>query len=196
MNTAIIDAIQSGQWVAVSDAVDREHEVDLVIPAQHITVEQMAFMIRHTSGIICVAMKEDRLRQLGLERLPTTNPSHFDTPFTMSVDYKPATRGGVSAQERVATVHALTDLHAAPGDFGRPGHVFPLQAHSQGLHGRQGHTEAALYLMEHAQQYPAAVIGELMNDDGTMMRGDELNHFLLHHHIPLVSINELLNEHA
>ena len=194
MNAEVLNAIQSVQFVAVSDATNRENETDLVIAAQAITVEQMAFMIRHTSGIICVAMQEDRLRQLGLVLLSTTNPSHFGTPFTMPVDYKPAIRGGVSAQERVATIHALTNPATAPDDLGRPGHVFPLQVHAQGLRARQGHTEAALELMQLGEQYPAAVISELMNDNGTMMRGDDLKQFLELNHIPLVRIAELLNE--
>lgn len=191
MNKALLTTVQHGEFVAVSDADDRENEVDLVIAADAVTQEQMAFMIRHTSGIICVAMKRERLHQLGLEQLRTTNPSHFGTPFTMPVDFKPRTRGGVSATERVATVRALIDPNTDPKDLGRPGHVFPLLANENGLKGRQGHTEAAMTLMERAGRYPAAVISELMNDDGSMMRGDELRQFLEQHHIPLVSIDEL-----
>lgn len=187
----IVEHLQQGGIVAVTDDEQRENEADLILAATHITQEQMAFCIRNTSGIICVAMQEERLRALGLERLPTDNPAHFDTPFTMSVDVKEGTRGGVSAEERTATVHALVDDSIDPSAFGRPGHVFPLVAHAGGLAARQGHTEAGVALMQLAGMYPAAVIAELMNEDGTMMRGNTLREFTTQHDIPLISIDDI-----
>lgn len=184
--------MQEGGIVVVSDAQDREHEADLIMAAEHITTEQMAFFIQHTSGIICVPMKSERLAELELERLSTNNPSNFDTPFMMPVDLKSATIGGVSAAERTATVRALVDSTTKPEDLGRPGHVFPLMAHPQGLAEREGHTEAGVALMEPSSLTPAAVIGELMNSDGTMMRGQELEVFVEEHHLPHCTIADII----
>jgi len=184
----------AGSFVAVSDDASREDEADLVIAAEHVTEQQMAFLIRNTSGIICVPMQAKRLEQLGLELLQKSqhNTAHFGTPFTMPVDYLPTSRGGVSAEERVSTIRALLDPTTKPEDFGRPGHVFPLQAHPEGLRGRQGHTEAALALLQLAGLQPVAVIGELMDEHGKMMRGDVLHTFLAMHDIPLCTIADIL----
>ncbi len=191
MIDAVLEALSQGKCVAVTDAVDREDEADLVIAAQFITEEQMAFMIRHTSGILCVPMTHERLMQLDIPLLSSTHSTRFGTPMAMPVDYLPTSRGGVSAQERVSTVRALIDPKTQPSDFGRPGHVFPLQAHPQGLAGRRGHTEAAIVLMERCGLYPAAVIGELMDDRGKMLRGDVLHDFLEEHHISFCTINDI-----
>ncbi len=188
----IIATLQRGQFVAVSDHEDREDEADLVVAAEHVTTEQMAFLIRYTSGIITVPMLPTRAEELKLELLRTDNPANFDTPFMMPVDLKSGTRGGVSAAERVATVRALVDPTTSPEELGRPGHVFPLRAKAGGLAARQGHTEASIHLMQQAGLQPIAVIGELMNDDGTMMRGELLQAFLSQHEIPLISIAALL----
>ncbi len=188
---SIVQRIREGDFVAVQDDANREDETDLVIAAEAITDKQMAFLIRYTSGIIAVPMKRGRLQELKLDLLTEQNTANFGTPFTMPVDLSAGTRGGVSAHERVLTIKALINIQTAPEDLGRPGHIFPLEAHAGGLAERVGHTEAALYLMEQAEMYPAAVIGELMNNDGTMMRGDALNAFLAIHSIPLVTISEL-----
>lgn len=190
--TAAVEQLQQGTFVAVSDDNDREHEADLIIAAEYITVEQMAFLIRHTSGIICTPITAQRQQELDLPRLQSSNPSHFDTPFTMPIDYMPATRGGVSAEERTATVHALVDPQTDPNDFGKPGHVFPLVAVEGGVLERSGHTEAAMDLMKLANLKPVSVIGELMNTDGTMMRGSSLEAFLEEHNILHITIAELV----
>lgn len=194
MNTDdIIAAIGRGEMVVVSDDPDRENEADLIVAAEKVTAPQMAFMIRYTSGIITVPMKSDRLQELGLARLESDNPATFDTPFVMPVDFTPKTRGGVSAEERIATIQALVDPATDPSDLGRPGHVFPLQAHADGLRGRNGHTEAGVHLVEQAGLYPAAVIGELMNDDGTMMAGEQLASFVKEHGFLHCSIQDLID---
>ena len=188
---AVILEIKTGGIVAISDDEAREDEADLIVAAELITVEQMAFLIRYTSGIITVPMTAERLIELEIEVLKSDNPANFNTPFALPVDLKSATRGGVSAAERLATVRALVDPATRPVELGRPGHVFPLQVHPDGLAGRQGHTEAALELMKRAGLQPIAVIGELMNDDGTMMRGKGLLDFLELNNIPLASIEAL-----
>lgn len=186
--------LQKGLFVAVSDNSDREDEADLVIAAEFITEEQMAFLIRHTSGIITVPMTKEQLDRLQLPLLTNNNTANFGTPFAIPVDLKNGTRGGVSARERVLTVRALVDPNTKPEDLGRPGHIFPLQGHSGGLQARQGHTEAALALLSLANLQPIGVIGELMNDDGTMMRGDSLHTFLEKHDIPHISIESISQE--
>lgn len=190
----IRDRLRSGQFVAVTDDTNREDEADLVIAAEHITTEQMAFLIRYTSGIICVPMKRERLEALGLRLLTDDNTAKFGTPFAMPVDYLPTSRGGVSAEERVQTIRALIDPHTQPADLGRPGHVFPLAADPRGLRGRQGHTEAAIALMELSGLHAYAVIGELMDDRGSMYRGEALHAFLREHDIPLCSIADIKKE--
>ncbi len=186
-----ITAIQQGEFAIVIDHQDREDEADLVIAAEKITVPQMAFLIRHSSGIICVPMEQQRLQELELSLLQSDTPAKFNTPFTMPVDYLPTSRGGVSAQERVDTVHALIDPKASAKDFGRPGHVFPLEVDQNGLASRLGHTEASIELIERAGLYPAAVIGELLNTDGSMMRGERVSAFARRHSIPYCTIAEI-----
>lgn len=190
---AIVTAIREGKMVVVSDDPDRENEADLIVAAEKMTVEQMAFMIRYTSGIITVPMKMERLKELGIERLTSDTPATFDTPFAMAVDYTPTTRGGVSAQERINTIRALIDPQTDPADLGRPGHVFPLVAHPEGLRARNGHTEAAIELVQRAGLTPAAVIGELMNDDGTMMEGEQLRAFVAEHGFEYCSIKDIVD---
>lgn len=188
----VIRQLRRGHAVVVQDDRDREHEADLVIAAEKITVKQMAFMIRWTSGIITVPMTRKRLRALHLSRLRSKTPSRFGTAMVMPVDFIPTTRGGVSAKERVATIRALCNLKTKPEELGRPGHVFPLQAHARLLNGRQGHTEAAITLLNAAHCQPIAVIGELMNEDGTMMRSPRLQNFCRKHHFITITIRDII----
>ncbi len=174
----LVAALQKGEMVVVSDRDDREDEADLIASAAHMTEEQMAHIIRYTSGIITVPMTQARLDELDLALIQSDNRASFETAFTMSVDFKPTTRGGVSAAERLSTVKALLDPATDPEDLGRPGHVFPLRAHPEGVLARDGHTEASIELMRLAGLPLVAVIGELINDDGSMMRGDTLDSFV------------------
>lgn len=189
----LIQELRKGHFVVIQDNHGREDEADLVIAAEKITEKKMAFMIRWTSGIITVPMRRKRLRELKLARLRSQMPARFGTAMTIPVDFIPTSRGGVSAKERVATIRALCATKTKPTDLGRPGHVFPLEAHARLLAGRQGHTEAAMTLLHAAQMQPIGVIGELMNDDGTMMRGRMLQNFCRRHHIPMITIVQLQN---
>lgn len=188
-----IRAIGEGRMVALVDDAHRENEADIVIAAEHITEQQMAFLIRYTSGIICVPITQEKYRALGVPLLTSSQPARFGTPFTMPLDYISDTTSGVSAHDRVATVRALARDNISLSDFGMPGHVFPLVEAVGGLRARQGHTEGSLHLMRLAGVRPIAVIGELMNDDGTMMRGNVLINFLQRHTIPLCSIEDLFS---
>lgn len=185
-------AFAKGQMVVVTDDNSRENEGDLVVAASHCTVENMAFMIRHTSGIICAPLTKKLAAKLDLPSMVEKNSSAYNTAFTVSVDSKHETTTGISAAERTATVNRLANSSSAPWDFVRPGHVFPLIAKENGVLSRSGHTEAAVDLCKLAGLPEVAVIGELMNDDGTVQHGEELSNFVAKHGLPILSVADLI----
>ncbi len=187
-----IDAIAAGEFVIVVDFPDRENEGDLILAAERATPEKLAFMVRHTSGLICVPMTGQRLDELELPLMVARNTDSHNTAFTVSVDYLGGTTTGISAADRATTIRALTDQDTKPADLARPGHVFPLRYREGGVLVRPGHTEAAVDLARLAGLYPAGVLCEIVNDDGTMMRGRALEHFAMTHDIPMVSIAEMV----
>jgi len=169
-----IAAIAAGQLVVVVDDTDRENEGDLIMAASKATPEQIAFMIRHTSGIICVPMPPDRAAALNLEPMVANNLDPFRTAFTVSVDYKVGMTTGIAATERASTIRALAGGNSHAADFIRPGHIFPLLAREGGVLARSGHTEAGVDLARLAGLEPAGVLAEVVNDDGTVKRLPEL----------------------
>lgn len=182
---------KSGKIIIVTDAENRENEADLVFAGESATQEKLAFMIRYTSGIICVAITADRAKKLQLPQMVTDNQDDKKTAFTVSVDYKVGITTGISAQERANTILALANDQTKSSDLLRPGHIFPLVASTDLLKSRQGHTEAAVELCLLADQKPVGVIAELVNDDGTMMRAATLEQFAQKHKLPIISIMEL-----
>ncbi len=186
-----VQRLQAGEMVIVIDDPDRENEGDLVMAAQFATPANMAFMVRHTTGIICAPMTDARADQLGLPLMVTTNTDPHGTAFTVSVDAV-GTGTGVSAGARAATVAALAASTTSADDLRVPGHIFPLRARAGGVLERGGHTEAAVDLLRLAEVDEVAVIGELVADDGDMMRGQELMRFAAQHDLPVVSIAELV----
>ncbi len=189
-----IDAIRRGEFVVVVDDEDRENEGDLIIAAEKMTPEKMAFMIRHTSGVICLPMEGDRLDQLRLPLMVagTENTEGQRTAFTVSVDAKHGTTTGISAADRSATVLALMDPHTTADDLAKPGHVFPLRYRDGGVLKRAGHTEAGVDLARLAGMQPAGVLAEIVNDDGTMRRLPDLEKFAEEHDLVLISIADLI----
>ncbi len=185
-------AIRRGELLVVVDDDDRENEGDLIGAAARITPEQMAFMIRHTSGIICAPMTRADARRLNLEPMVATNDAPLATAFTVSVDYREGLTTGISAAERAATARALADPASAPSDFVRPGHVFPLVARPGGVLIRSGHTEAAVDLCRLAGERPVGVISELVNDDGTVKRGEQVLSFAREHGLKIISVADLI----
>ena len=183
---------KGGGFVIVTDDEKRENEGDLFLLASAATTEKLAFMIRYTSGVICVAMTESRSRQLHLPLMVKNNQDTKRTAFTVTVDAKAGITTGISAEERARTITLLADQTATAEDFIRPGHIFPLIAHEAGLKGRQGHTEAVVELCRLAEDVEVGVISELVNEDGSMMRGEELQEFSRKQDIPIVTIGELL----
>ncbi|TAU84033.1 3,4-dihydroxy-2-butanone-4-phosphate synthase [Rhizobium leguminosarum] len=187
-----ISAIASGKMVVVVDDQNRENEGDIVVAADAVTPETIAFMMTHARGLVCIAMEGERLDALDIPLMVPNNTESHKTAFTVSVDYLKGTTTGISAADRAATVSALVDDHAKPADFARPGHIFPLRANPRGVLGRPGHTEAAVDLARLAGRIPAGVICEVANDDGTMSRLPELTLFAERHNLPLVTIEDLV----
>lgn len=186
-----LEHYRSGGLVIVTDDESRENEGDLIVRADLITPEQTAFMVRHTTGILCVAMTELSARALDLPRMLERNEDQRGTAFTVSVDLREGITTGVSAKERTLTIHALADENSTPETFARPGHIFPLIAHRELLEGRTGHTEAGVVLSMLVKAPALAVLAEIVNDDGTMTRGEELTKFAQEHQIPIITVAEL-----
>jgi len=185
-------AIAAGELVVVVDDTDRENEGDLIMAASLATPEKLAFMIRHTSGIICVPMPAARTSALHLEPMVANNIDPFRTAFTVTVDYKVGMTTGISATERASTIRALAGGNATSGDFIRPGHIFPLVAREGGVLTRSGHTEAAVDLARMAGLEPAGVLAEVVNDDGTVKRLPELVAFARENGLRIVSIEDMI----
>jgi 3,4-dihydroxy 2-butanone 4-phosphate synthase/GTP cyclohydrolase II len=184
-------AYKNGELIIVTDDANRENEGDLMILAEKATVEKVAFMVRHTTGILCVAMTHDRARRLKLPLMVEENQDSKKTAFTVSVDFKPGITTGVSAHERSNTVRALAATSSVATDFIRPGHIFPLIADKGGLAARGGHTEAGVALSQLVGAEPLCLLAEIVNDDGSMARGQSLAAFAAEHSIPVVSVGEL-----
>ena len=187
-----LSELRRGHMVLVVDDEDRENEGDLVMAAELATPEALAFMIRHTSGLICVAVPEARADELDLPLMVSDGDDPRSTAFTVSVDLKGVTTTGVSAADRAATIRAMVDPSTRPGDLSRPGHVFPLRARSGGVLRRAGHTESAVDLCRLAGLFPAGVLAEVTNDDGTMARRPELAAFAAEHELISVTVADLV----
>jgi len=187
-----INAIARGDAVVVVDDANRENEGDLIIAAEKTTPETMGFMVRHTSGVICMPLEGSRLDELQLPMMVAENTTAYRTAFTVSVDAKRGTTTGISAADRATTVHALIDAQTRPDDLARPGHIFPLRYREGGVLKRAGHTEAAVDLARLAGLSPAGVLAEVVNDDGTMSRLPQLERFAAEHGLAMISIADLI----
>src|SRR5512132_76988 len=187
-----VKAIRNGEMIIVVDDEDRENEGDLTIAAEKITPSAINFMAEHGRGLICMPTTEDRLAELDLPQMVTRNTARLDTAFCVSIEAKGVTSTGISASDRAATVLAAIDPATRPGDLARPGHMFPLKARTGGVLVRAGQTEAAVDLARIAGLYPAGVICEIMNDDGTMARVPELKRFAKRHKLLMITIADLI----
>lgn len=190
--SAAIRAFQAGRGVILQDDADRENEADLIFAAEFIDEAAMALLIRECSGIVCLCLAPEIVERLALPPMVDHNESRFGTAFTVSIEARVGVSTGVSAHDRVATIRAALKPGAEPQDLARPGHVFPLRAHPDGVLGRRGHTEGCVDLARMAGLRPAAVLCELMNPDGSMMRGEALNRFAAAHQFPVLDINDVV----
>ncbi len=188
---AALNDFKNGAFLIVTDDIDRENEGDLILLAQKASTEQIGFMVRHTSGVICCAITDENAKRLKLPMMVAQNEDSHETAFTISVDLIAGRSTGISAAERANTLRALANPGSAPTEFLRPGHIFPLVAVAGGVHQRAGHTEAGVALCELTNSYPAAVIAELVNDDGSMMRGAALDEFAKKTSIKKISISQI-----
>ncbi|GAB1717161.1 MAG: 3,4-dihydroxy-2-butanone 4-phosphate synthase / GTP cyclohydrolase II [Nitrobacter sp.] len=188
----VLQAFASGEIVVVTDDDDREGEGDLIVAGSLCTVEKMAFIIRHTSGIVCAPITTEDAQRLRLDPMVANNESNHTTAFTVSIDYKPDGGTGISAEERASCCRALANPNAGASDFARPGHIFPLIARNGGVLLRAGHTEAAVDLCKLAGLPPVGVISELMNDDGTVMKGEQVAQFVASHGLKHVTIADII----
>ncbi|GAB3347654.1 bifunctional 3,4-dihydroxy-2-butanone-4-phosphate synthase/GTP cyclohydrolase II [Amycolatopsis echigonensis] len=186
-----VTALAAGQMIVVVDDHDRENEGDLVLAADSVTAEQMTFLVRHTTGIVCTPMTGDRADALGLPPMVENNTDAHGTAFTVSVDHLDAGTG-VSATARALTCRALADPAVQPEHLRRPGHLFPLRAREGGVLVRAGHTEAAVDLLRLAGRTNVGVISELVGDDGEMLRGEALADFAAENDLPLLAIADLV----
>lgn len=187
-----IAAMARGEMIIVVDDEDRENEGDIVVAAEAVTPEMVAFMMKHARGLICVSATGERLDELELPLMVTENSESMKTAFTVSIDYLHGTSTGISSADRAATIRAMVDPAAMPADFARPGHIFPLRANAKGVLGRPGHTEAAVDLAKLAGRQPCGVICEIANDDGTMARLPELQEFARLHGLLIITIEDLI----
>jgi 3,4-dihydroxy 2-butanone 4-phosphate synthase/GTP cyclohydrolase II len=187
-----IRAFEAGEIVVVTDDDGRENEGDLIVAAVHCTPEKMAFIVRHTSGIVCTPMPKEEAKRLNLNAMVAENDSAHTTAFTVTVDFKHGTTTGISAEDRTLTVRNLANPNVGAADFTRPGHIFPLVAREGGVLMRSGHTEAAVDLCRLASLPPIGVICELVNDDGTVTRGPQVTAFAETHGLKQVSVADLI----
>ncbi|MFC4873581.1 bifunctional 3,4-dihydroxy-2-butanone-4-phosphate synthase/GTP cyclohydrolase II [Negadavirga shengliensis] len=188
-----IEAIKNGEIVIVVDDEDRENEGDFICAAEKVTPEIINFMATHGRGLICAPLIEDRCEELGLELMVGTNTAAFETPFTVSVDLiGHGCTTGISASDRAKTIKALIDPDIRADELGKPGHIFPLKAKRGGVLRRAGHTEAAIDLARLAGLYPAGVLVEIMNEDGTMARLTDLVEVAKKFNLKLISIKDLI----
>jgi 3,4-dihydroxy 2-butanone 4-phosphate synthase/GTP cyclohydrolase II len=188
---AIAD-IQKGKMVILVDDEDRENEGDLTMAAEMVTPEAINFMAKHGRGLICLSLTPERVEYLQLPMMTTDNTSSFGTAFTISIEAKKGVTTGISAADRATTIKAAIDPKSKPGDLARPGHVFPLRARPGGVLQRAGQTEGSVDLSRLAGLYPAGVICEIMNDDGTMARVPQLTEFAKKHGLRIVTIKDLI----
>ena len=187
-----IEEYRRGRFVIIADDDDRENEGDLTSAAEFVTEASIAFMLKHTCGIICVPLSGERLDRLHVPLMVGNNEAQYGTAFTVSVDARHDISTGVSAHDRAQTIRVLAEPASQPSDLVMPGHIYPLRAREGGVLVRAGHTEATVDLCRLARLQPAAVVCELMNPDGTMMRAAQLKRFAQRHGVKMISINQLI----
>jgi len=187
-----IKQLQRGDFIIIVDDENRENEGDLVVAAEKLTPSKLNYIINWARGIMCVPINGKRLDELNIPMMVNNPDDKFHTPFTISIDAKRNTTTGVSVYDRLETIKALINPATKPEDLARPGHVFPLRAAENGVLERQGHTEAAVELCKLANLYPAAVIAEIMKDDGSMAKLEELEKFAEKHKLSIYTIKDLI----
>lgn len=188
-----LEHLQKGEGVVLLDDKDRENEGDLIYSAHHMTLVQMALMIRKCSGIVCLCLTNEKADHLKLPYMVEENTSSFQTPFTVSIEAKHGVTTGVSAKDRLTTIKVACRENAKSDELSKPGHIFPLRAKDNGVLQRKGHTEGSVDLMKLAGLKPEAVLCEVMNDDGTMAKTASLVSFANEHNLMVLSIQDIIH---
>lgn len=183
--------LQNGKGILLTDDEDRENEGDLIFSAQHMSVSDMALMIRECSGIVCLCLTDEKADALDLPYMVKENTSSFQTPFTITIEAAKGVTTGVSATDRITTIKTACNDNAEPADLAKPGHIFPLRAKKNGVLERNGHTEGSIDLMKLAGLKPQAVLCELMNEDGSMAKMDKIIQFAEQHDLIVLSIEDI-----
>ncbi|BAP58558.1 3,4-dihydroxy-2-butanone-4-phosphate synthase [Candidatus Tachikawaea gelatinosa] len=191
VKNAII-SLKKKKGIIILDDENRENEGDIVFSAENITIEQMALTIRHGSGIVCLCITEKHRKKLKLPMMVKKNTSFFKTQFTITIEAAKGITTGVSAHDRLTTVHAAIADNAKPSDLNRPGHVFPLCANSGGLLSRRGHTEATIEILKLAKLKPVGILCELTNDDGSMAKLKEIIIFAKKNNMSIITVKDLM----
>src|SRR5919106_3479887 len=187
-----VSDIRDGRMIIIIDDEDRENEGDLVCAAEKVTPEIINFMARHARGLICLPLTEERCDELHLTTQVAENTSFLGTAFTVSIDARKGITTGISAADRATTILVAVDPHSRPQDLARPGHIFPLRAKDGGVLVRPGQTEASVDIARIAGLYPAGVICEIMNEDGTMARLPELREFAKAYNLKMITVADLV----
>ncbi|MBW1655559.1 3,4-dihydroxy-2-butanone-4-phosphate synthase [Flavobacterium quisquiliarum] len=187
-----LEQLKSGKGILLIDDENRENEGDLIFSAEHMNVSDMALMIRECSGIVCLCLTNEKADQLELPYMVKDNTSSFQTPFTITIEAKNGVTTGVSAADRITTIKTAIASNAKAEDLARPGHIFPLRAKNNGVLERNGHTEGSVDLMKLANLKPEAVLCELMNEDGTMAKLNEIVSFAQRHDLLVLSIEDII----
>ncbi|WP_028536815.1 3,4-dihydroxy-2-butanone-4-phosphate synthase [Paludibacterium yongneupense] len=190
---AALNAMREGRPVVLLDDEDRENEADLILAAEKISEREMARLIRDGSGIVCLCLTPEHADRLELPPMVENNQSRNQTGFTVSIEARDGVSTGVSAADRVTTIRTAVAAGARPEHLARPGHVFPLRAQNGGVLTRRGHTEGSVDLARLAGLAPAAVLCEMMNPDGSMMRGETIAAYAREHRLPVLTIEELVS---
>jgi 3,4-dihydroxy 2-butanone 4-phosphate synthase len=185
--------LQDGKGILLTDNEDRENEGDLIFPAQSMSVQDMALMIKECSGIVCLCLTNNKADELNLPYMVTENTSHFQTPFTITIEATKGITTGVSASDRIKTIQAACNQNAKPSDLARPGHIFPLRTNDNGVLERNGHTEGSIDLMKLANLKPQAVLCELMNPDGSMAKLPRIIDFAKQNNLIVLSIEDIIH---
>ncbi|XRX43147.1 MAG: 3,4-dihydroxy-2-butanone-4-phosphate synthase [Buchnera aphidicola (Tetraneura sorini)] len=186
-----IAELKKGNGIILLDNENRENEGDLIFSAEKMTIKQMAFTIRYCSGIVCLCITEEKRKKLQLPMMVKKNTNSFSTPFTVSIESAKGISTGVSAKDRITTIRTAISETAKPNDLNKPGHIFPLCAHSGGLLMRSGHTEATIELTKLAGLKPTGVLCELTNKDGSMSKTDEIIKFSRKYNISVLTIEDI-----
>lgn len=186
-----IKELQAGKGVIVTDDKNREDEADIIFSAQYISEQQMALLIRECSGIVCLCLTSEKVKELNLPMMVQSNNSKYQTPFTLSIEAKNNVTTGVSAKDRLTTIKAAIKEDGI-NHIVSPGHIFPLRAREGGVLERQGHTEASIDLMKLSKLQPTAVLCELTNEDGTMAKGEQIINFAKKYSMPILSVQDII----